>query len=137
LKRKSVKKVNADDYEKFKTIDSPKVLAIGNRLANIRSFSKNSEKNETLLANHIILNDSFKTSESPINNLKKSNLPVVVLDPKSEPKTHAPPPVTPTKSHKDDAQMVDFLSMFLFPVAFIIFNIVYWLYYLNMHVDMA
>lgn len=35
---------------------------------------------------------------------------------------------------RDDAQMVDFISSFLFPIAFIIFNILYWMVYLNMQV---
>jgi hypothetical protein len=35
---------------------------------------------------------------------------------------------------RDDAQLVDFISSFLFPIAFIIFNIIYWMVYLNMQV---
>ncbi len=31
--------------------------------------------------------------------------------------------------------MVDFVSSFLFPIAFIIFNILYWMVYLNMQVN--
>jgi hypothetical protein len=51
-----------------------------------------------------------------------------------------PPPVqtaTPPPANivTDDAQMVDFVSSFLFPISFIIFNIVYWMVYLNMQVE--
>ena len=35
---------------------------------------------------------------------------------------------------RDDAQMVDFASCILFPTAFILFNISYWMIYLNMNV---
>ena len=35
---------------------------------------------------------------------------------------------------RDDAQMVDVVSGFLFPLAFIIFNIIYWMVYLNMEI---
>lgn len=45
--------------------------------------------------------------------------------------TPAPPPGPP----RDDAQMVDFASSFLFPISFIIFNIIYWMVYLNMQVE--
>jgi hypothetical protein len=49
-------------------------------------------------------------------------------------------PQTPSKPAKpivtrDDAQMIDFAASFIFPCAFIIFNIIYWVIYLNMHVE--
>lgn len=46
------------------------------------------------------------------------------------PSKQAKPPVT-----RDDAQMIDFAASFIFPCAFIIFNIIYWMIYLNMHVE--
>ena len=39
------------------------------------------------------------------------------------------------EAQKDDAQMVDFLSSFIFPIVFLIFNIIYWVIYLNMQVE--
>lgn len=45
------------------------------------------------------------------------------------------PPSTPPATVRDDAQLVDFISSFMFPIVFIIFNIVYWMVYLNMHVS--
>ncbi len=41
----------------------------------------------------------------------------------------SPPAVSALQ--KDDAQMVDFVSSFAFPIMFIIFNIIYWMVYLN------
>ena len=41
---------------------------------------------------------------------------------------------TTNSNGKDDAQMVDFASSILFPIAFILFNVVYWIFYLNMQV---
>jgi len=39
------------------------------------------------------------------------------------------------KPVRDSAQFVDLVSAVLFPVAFIVFNIIYWMVYLNMHVE--
>ena len=52
--------------------------------------------------------------------------------------THLAPPqatIASPMSLKDDAQMVDIISSFLFPISFIIFNIIYWMVYLNMQVN--
>jgi hypothetical protein len=52
----------------------------------------------------------------------------------------APPPPPPAQPQlppgppRDDAQMIDFVSSFLFPISFVIFNIIYWMVYLNMQV---
>lgn len=48
-----------------------------------------------------------------------------------------PPPAQPQLPPgppRDDAQMIDFVSSFLFPISFVIFNIIYWMVYLNMQV---
>lgn len=51
----------------------------------------------------------------------------------------APPAPTPTGPSpgppRDDAQLVDFYSSFFFPISFVIFNIIYWMVYLNMQVE--
>ncbi|KAI3384500.1 hypothetical protein SNEBB_011403 [Seison nebaliae] len=38
------------------------------------------------------------------------------------------------KRAQDSAEMIDFLSRFIFPFAFVLFNIIYWMIYLNMEV---
>ena len=45
------------------------------------------------------------------------------------------PPTTSVGELGDDAQKVDLVSSFLFPISFIIFNIIYWMVYLNMQVE--
>lgn len=52
-----------------------------------------------------------------------------------QPPPPPPAPVAPAAPLRDDAQMVDFASSFLFPISFIIFNIIYWMVYLNMQVE--
>ena len=40
--------------------------------------------------------------------------------------------ISTTESNRDYAQLVDFISGFIFPIIFIIFNIIYWMIYFNM-----
>lgn len=94
------------------------MLIIGNRLANERTMSD--AQNEQIKS----LNDS----ESDIRFASK--------------RRQSPPLPTATTSASasrqefhDDAQLVDFASSFLFPLSFIIFNIIYWVVYLNMQVE--
>ena len=93
-----------------------KVLIIGNRLANERNNSMNDPNNEII----------------------KCNGSQLELRPKLAPPAPPPLPAPAVNSNqglRDDAQMVDFISSFLFPLSFIVFNIIYWMVYLNMQVE--
>ncbi len=135
------------------------MLAIGNRLANMNAYRKNDldqlntshDALETLLQpannnnnsnnNNANLNSSIKKTPLSNNSLhvdsavsmsgvsQQSIMPPAPSSPKPPPKPQTPPVI-----QRDDAQMVDFLSCFLFPITFIIFNIIYWMVYLNMQV---
>ncbi|CAF3384933.1 unnamed protein product [Rotaria sp. Silwood1] len=116
---------------------------IGNRLAQVHFYKKddthhpNTETTETLArkasaadknltsgntASSLIQNSSISNTTAP------SPTPQVILSP--------PAPVQKTaKPVRDTAQLVDLVSAILFPVAFIVFNIIYWMVYLNMQVE--
>lgn len=64
------------------------------------------------------------TTSSPVS------IPVPTLPLLPPPEIKEPP--KPALPIRDDAQLVDFISSFMFPIAFIIFNIIYWMVYLNM-----
>jgi hypothetical protein len=121
-------------------------LVIGNRLANTISYKKGEnvdhlnqshENLEKLIQPHLNHSNSFKKhpysnhslhvdSAVSISGVSMQSTPVVVTTsqlPASPPAVSAP--------QKDDAQMVDFVSSFAFPIMFIIFNIIYWMVYLN------
>ncbi|CAF2404043.1 unnamed protein product [Rotaria sp. Silwood2] len=107
---------------------------IGNRLAQVHFYKKddthhsNAEATETLAhkgsATEKNLNSGNATSSliqnsSISNTTAPSPTPQVVLSP--------PAPVPKTaKPVRDNAQLVDLVSAILFPVAFIVFNIIYW-----------
>ncbi|CAF3421276.1 unnamed protein product [Rotaria sp. Silwood1] len=116
---------------------------IGNRLAQVHFYKKddthhpNTETTETLArkasaadknltsgntASSLIQNSSISNTTAP------SPTPQVILSPSA--------PVQKTaKPVRDTAQLVDLVSAILFPVAFIVFNIIYWMVYLNMQVE--
>lgn len=139
-----------------------KVLMIGNRLANMNYkreqdiLNQSIEALDTLLPastgpNHIHHhqhtglhhNHSIKKTPHSTNSLHVDS--AVSISGASQQSTPPPPPqtapipppaqATPTQPPRDDAQMVDFASSFLFPISFIIFNIIYWMVYLNMQVE--
>lgn len=66
-----------------------------------------------------------------------STVVTVAAAPQLPPPPPPPPPASAAQAAplRDDAQMVDFASSFLFPISFIIFNIIYWMVYLNMQVE--
>lgn len=85
------------------------MLLIGNRLANERSINENDQ-----------IRNLNSESQLDLRFAKKSPL---LLQRRLTP----PPPPPPRQEFRDDAQMVDFASSFLFPLSFIIFNIIYWM----------
>ena len=99
-----------------------KVLIIGNRLANERHNSMSDHNSDIIKCNsgsgHADLRASKKKPPLPLANpaATASNAPTY-------------------QGIRDDAQMADFISSFLFPLSFIIFNIIYWMVYLNMQVE--
>ncbi|CAF0998312.1 unnamed protein product [Adineta steineri] len=116
---------------------------IGNRLAQVHFYKKdgghqsNAETMETLV--HKTSNAERKLSGNTTNthvhyssmsntNAPSQPTPQVVV---SQPAQLA----IAAKPVRDSAQFVDLISAVLFPVAFIVFNIIYWMVYLNMHVE--
>jgi hypothetical protein len=122
--------------------NNEKVLVIGNRLANLNSYKKSDsdpltnsqEALENLLqSNHC---NSFKKKPYSNNSLHvDSAVSISGVSQQSNSAIPSPPPALLTAPPRDDAQMVDFVSSFLFPISFIIFNIIYWMVYLNMQVQ--
>ncbi|CAF3494865.1 unnamed protein product [Rotaria socialis] len=117
---------------------------IGNRLAQVHFYKKDdthhqtpAETTETLMHKMSVVEKNLtgpNTASSLVHNPSLSNtsapapIPQVILPP--------PAPVQKTaKPVRDTAQLVDLISAVLFPVAFIVFNIIYWMVYLNMHVE--
>ncbi len=140
------------EIQKIQNINTnEKVLVIGNRLANLNAYKRSEpeglhqshEALESLIqSNHLTNNSNTKLPYSSnslhvdsavsISAASQHSSPVVQIPP-SPPPAPTPAPAPPTPS-RDDAQMVDFVSSFLFPISFIIFNIIYWMVYLNMQV---
>ena len=131
--------------------NNEKVLVIGNRLANINTSFKRNENTENLNQSNDALESFLHSNLHHQNSIKKhpqsnNSLHVdsaVSISGVSQQSNPAPLATTPTAPQvlspppRDDAQMVDFVSAFLFPIVFIIFNIVYWMVYLNMQVESA
>ena len=112
-----------------------KVLAIGNRLANLNTYSnKKSDMMEPLSNSHEALESLLQPTQS--NSFKKkpysahslhvdSAVSISGVSQQSNSAVPSPTPPTsslPTLPPRDDAQMVDFVSSFLFPIIFIIFK---------------
>jgi hypothetical protein len=141
------------EIQKLQNINSnEKVLVIGNRLANLNAYRRNEheslhQSNEALesliQSNHLPNNSNTKLPYSnnslhvdsavSISAASQHSSPMVQIPP-SPPPAPTPAPAPPPLPSRDDAQMVDFVSSFLFPISFIIFNIIYWMVYLNMQV---
>jgi hypothetical protein len=101
-----------------------KVLIIGNRLANERQNSMCDQNSDIVKSNSNGIQADLRASKkSPIQtqSLVGTAMPV--------------PTGSSNQGIRDDAQMADFISSFLFPLSFIIFNIIYWMVYLNMQVE--
>ncbi|UJR28571.1 hypothetical protein I4U23_009804 [Adineta vaga] len=118
---------------------------IGNRLAQVQFYKKDdaNDSAETMEAlvhkssggdrntsgnasSHVQY--SAMSNANPLTSTQSNPLPQVVL----------PQPAMIAKAAKpvrDSAQFVDIISAVLFPVAFIVFNIIYWMVYLNMQVE--
>lgn len=126
-----------------------KVLVIGNRLANTNSYKKG-ENLDHLNHSHEALEKLIHPGLNHTNSIKKhpysnnslhvdSAVSISAVSQQSSPIVATTPqpatPAAPAGPPKDDAQMVDFVSSFLFPITFIIFNIIYWMIYLNMQVE--
>ncbi|CAF3221471.1 unnamed protein product [Rotaria socialis] len=126
---------------------------IGNRLAQVHFYKKDDaqdggEMMETLVhkSSGGDRNTSGNTS-SHVQYSSMSNANVTSSTPAIAPPPPPPPPppviavpqpariAQPAKPIRDSAQFVDIVSAVLFPVAFIVFNIIYWMVYLNMHVE--
>jgi hypothetical protein len=130
--------------------NNEKVLMIGNRLANLNVYRKNDVDPLNNSQDHLESLLQHQTSVlSNTNSIRKNKmhssnslhvdsavsisggsqqstphgLPIVQPTPPPPP----PAPPAPPAPIKDDAQIVDFVSSFLFPVSFIIFNIIYWM----------
>ncbi|CAF0844269.1 unnamed protein product [Brachionus calyciflorus] len=116
-----------------------KVLVIGNRLAHMNSYNKSDIDNHNsheALESLLQPNRSGSIKKNPQSNHSLHVDSVVSISGVSQ--QSVPPastPQAPPLPPRDDAQMVDFVSSFLFPISFIIFNIIYWMVYLNMQVD--
>jgi hypothetical protein len=141
-----------------------KVLVIGNRLANTNSYKKGEnvdflnqshDQLEKLIHPHLNHSNSIKSKYNPYSNnsmhvdsavsisavSQQSAAPTVIASASVVQPTTTPGPVAAAGASassgppKDDAQKIDFVSSFLFPISFIVFNIVYWMIYLNMQVE--
>ncbi len=119
-KRQQQQNQNKKNEQGFKNTEN--VLLIGCRLANSTSNLNKISRDPTLFQNHIVV-------QSKINSLTNATTSTIT----TTKTTTIPTPSTPT-SGKDDAQMVDFASSIIFPLLFILFNIVYWTFYLNMDI---
>jgi hypothetical protein len=122
--------------------NNEKVLAIGNRLANLNSYKKSDtdplSNSQEALENflHPHHSNSFKKKPYSSNSLHvDSAVSISGVSQQSNSAISSPIPNLPAAPPRDDAQMVDFVSSFLFPISFIIFNIIYWMVYLNMQVQ--
>jgi hypothetical protein len=124
LANQSPKKYQKQEHRDFK--NSENVLLIGCRLANSTSnLNKITSDPSSLVQNHIVL-------KSQTNSPTLTNATTSTQATSSTKVTTALSP--PSANGKDDAQMVDFASSIIFPILFILFNIVYWSVYLNMSV---
>ena len=119
------------------------MLVIGNRLANLNTYKKNDKENqlnnshdalESLLKPNLNHSSSIKKSQQSNNSLhvdsavsisgvSQQSTPPALVTPLTMPPPPPPPPPPPAATAKDDAQMIDLISSFLFPISFIIRNI--------------
>ncbi|CAF1250092.1 unnamed protein product [Adineta steineri] len=118
---------------------------IGNRLAQVQFYKKEdvNDSGETMEALvHKSSGGDRNTSGNTSSHIQYSALSNM-NPPSSNPATPIPQvalsqSATIAKAAypvRDSAQFVDLVSAVLFPVAFIVFNIIYWMVYLNMQVE--
>ncbi len=93
------------------------MLIIGNRLANEHT---NEMKQCNGSTNQMDIRYSIHGSPIKPNDAVKSQSPTTATTPATANSSR------PDMMTRDDAQMVDFASSFLFPLSFVIFNIIYW-----------
>lgn len=113
-------------------------VTVGNHVSSHHPHS-NSIKKTPHSANSLHVDSAVSISGAS----QQSTPPPLISSPTANPQAPpnpapaAPPPpsAAPAGPPRDDAQMVDFASSFLFPISFIIFNIIYWMVYLNMQVE--
>lgn len=143
--------------QRMPPVNNEKVLVIGNRLANLNAYKKADHENaasqlnnshdalEALLKPNFNHSNSIQKSQQTNNSLhvdsavsisgvSQQSTPPALVTPLALPIAPPPPPPPPPPASKDDAQMIDLISSFLFPISFILFNIIYWMVYLNMEV---
>ncbi|CAF2061537.1 unnamed protein product [Rotaria magnacalcarata] len=123
---------------------------IGNRLAQVHFYKKDDaqdggEMMETLV--HKSSGGDRSMTRNTSSHVQYSSMSNSNVTPATAPPPPPPPPpaaiavpqaariAQPAKPVRDSAQFVDIVSAVLFPVAFIVFNIIYWMVYLNMHVE--
>jgi hypothetical protein len=111
---------NNDQPEVFAKLDSPTTLQSTSTMAQSMHHYQHQPQSVP------------KGCKNALQN-QQSNISTTTAAQKNTPNatTSTPAPLTPVR---DDAQMVDVVSGFLFPLAFIIFNIIYWMVYLNMEI---
>ncbi|CAF0901842.1 unnamed protein product [Rotaria sp. Silwood1] len=120
---------------------------IGNRLAQVHFYKKedthgSGETMETLVHKSSSGGGDRNTSGNASSHVQYSSMSNANASSSTQlnatPQVVLPQPARITKAAKpvrDSAQFVDLVSAVLFPVAFIVFNIIYWMVYLNMHVE--
>lgn len=115
---------------------------IGNRLAQVHFYRKDEAQGATETMETLVHKTNANTNErnaahghyAPISNTNTatpSAAPIAQQVVVSQPA----PIAKAAKPVRDNAQFVDLVSAVLFPVAFIVFNIIYWMVYLNMQVE--
>lgn len=150
MQQQQLQQNKANNQKLPSPINNEKVLVIGNRLANTNSYKKG-ENIDHLHHSHDALEKLIHPNLNHSNSIKKhpysnhslhvdSAVSISGVSQQSSPVIiTTPAPVAsatlPTGPPKDDAQMLDFVSSFLFPISFIVFNIIYWMIYLNMQVE--
>jgi hypothetical protein len=138
--------------------NNEKVLMIGNRLANLNVYKKSDidplnhsqDQLDALLQHQTSINSNSIKNKLHSSNSLHVDSAVSISGGSQQSTPHAvpqapvqaappppPPPAPPAPAVplRDDAQLVDIVSSFLFPISFIIFNIVYWITYLNMEIN--
>ena len=135
---KVTENVNSNDsinHQNYKQHQNPmgynsseNVLLVGCRLAN-SSTSINKKNNPNIVLNNNVLQTKANSSAHISASMTTDEINNSTIRNKTSISSS-----TNINNGKDDAQMVDFASSIIFPLSFILFNIVYWSIYLNMHV---
>ncbi|CAF1659365.1 unnamed protein product, partial [Adineta ricciae] len=118
---------------------------IGNRLAQVQ-FYKKEDGNDSAETMEALVHKSSSADRNAGGNasshvqysaMSNSSGPISTqANPLQQVVSAQPAPIAKAaKPVRDSAQFVDLVSAVLFPVAFIVFNIIYWMVYLNMQVE--